>query len=399
MTPTSLIQEKVRQAIGILKEFDIDCWITFARETALNGDPILDYLVNADLTWHSAIILCSSGHTCAIVGHYDKKMVEDTGAYAEVIAYVQGIHAPFVEKMLALNPRRIAVNYSKDSEICDGLTHGMYLALVDLLRDAGMNERLMQADAVISTLRQRKTPTELGFLKDAIRHTEEIFSMMAEYIRVGKTEQQIAEFMRQEVVKRKLDVAWDPTTCPAVFTGPDTAGAHYTPTGRVVKNGHVLNMDFGVRSRQYVSDLQRTFYVLEQGETGAPPDVKKGFETILRAIESARQSMKPGVQGITVDTVARRAITSAGYEEFPHALGHQVGRFAHDGTALLAPAWEKYAGKPFERLEQGMVFTIEPRLTVPGRGVVTIEEMVVVTDKGAEYLSTPQQELILIPPG
>ena len=73
-----------------------------------------------------------------------------------------------------------------------------------------------------------------------------------------------------------------------------------------------------------------------------------------------------------------------------------MGRFAHDGTALLGPAWEKYADKPFRLLEPGMVFTLEPRLTVPGRGVVTIEEMVLVTETGAEFLSRPQTELILI---
>jgi Xaa-Pro aminopeptidase len=78
------------------------------------------------------------------------------------------------------------------------------------------------------------------------------------------------------------------------------------------------------------------------------------------------------------------------------ALGHQVGRFAHDGTALLGPAWEKYAGKPFKKLEAGMVFTIEPRLTVPGRGICTIEEMVLVTADGCEWLSTPQRGLILL---
>jgi len=77
-------------------------------------------------------------------------------------------------------------------------------------------------------------------------------------------------------------------------------------------------------------------------------------------------------------------------------LGHQVGRFAHDGTALLGPAWEKYARKPHAPLESGMVFTIEPRLTVPGHGVATVEEMVTVTGSGAEYLSSPQKELILI---
>jgi Xaa-Pro aminopeptidase len=106
--------------------------------------------------------------------------------------------------------------------------------------------------------------------------------------------------------------------------------------------------------------------------------------------------MRPGVQGIEVDTIARNTVLSGGFEEFPHALGHQVGRFAHDGTALLGPAWEKYARKPFQPLEEGMVFTIEPRLNVPNRGIATIEEMVVVTNTGADWLSTPQKDIWLV---
>jgi Xaa-Pro aminopeptidase len=70
----------------------------------------------------------------------------------------------------------------------------------------------------------------------------------------------------------------------------------------------------------------------------------------------------------------------------------------HDGTALLGPAWEKYAGKPFFPLEAGMVFTIEPRLTIENRGIATIEEMIVVTPGGADWLSTPQKELLYIRP-
>jgi len=106
--------------------------------------------------------------------------------------------------------------------------------------------------------------------------------------------------------------------------------------------------------------------------------------------------LKPGVQGVTIDKIARDHIVGAGYEEFPHGLGHQVGRFVHDGTALLGPAWEKYATKPFQPVEEGMVFTIEPRLLVPGRGVVTVEEMVYVTADGAEFMGAPQTELILV---
>jgi Xaa-Pro aminopeptidase len=106
--------------------------------------------------------------------------------------------------------------------------------------------------------------------------------------------------------------------------------------------------------------------------------------------------MKPGIQGIEIDAIARKILVENGYQEFPHALGHQVGRFPHDGTALLGPQWDKYAHKPFQRLEEGMVFTIEPRLTVPGRGVVIIEEMVVVTNDDADWLTAPQTELLLI---
>ncbi len=155
-------------------------------------------------------------------------------------------------------------------------------------------------------------------------------------------------------------------------------------------------MDFGVKVDGYVSDMQRTFYILEKGETVAPPDVQRGFDTIVAAVEQAKRAIKPGVEGREIDAVARRLIVEAGYDEFPFGLGHQVGRFAHDGTALLGPTWEKYAGKPFKKLEPQMVFTIEPRLTVAGRGICTIEEMVVVTQEGCEWLSSPQKNLVLI---
>ena len=392
----SLIQEKVKQAVGLLKEFDLDCWVTFTRESQINGDPTLVFLAPGDVTWHSAFVISRDGRARAIVGKYDKKMIEETGAYDAVTDYVTGFKEPLQAYLKALDPVQIGINYSRDSEICDGLTHGMYLTLHDTLDEVGLAGRLVSAEKVVSALRERKTAAEIGHIKDAIRHTQDIFALVARFIAPGKTEHEVAAFMTAEVERRKLEPAWAQATCPAVFTGPDTAQAHYTPTGRVIERGHVLNMDFGVKVNDYCSDLQRTFYILREGETAAPLDVRRGFETIVRAVESARQAMTPGARGVDVDGVARRIIVDAGYEEFPHALGHQVGRFPHDGTALLGPQWEKYAQKPFQKLEEGMVFTIEPRLTVPGRGVATIEEMVVVTRHGAEWLSTPQKELILI---
>ncbi|MFQ6038781.1 MAG: M24 family metallopeptidase, partial [Candidatus Aminicenantales bacterium] len=353
-------------------------------------------LVEADVTWHSAFIITRSGTTYAIVGQMDRQTIEDLGVYTHVRGYVKGIKEELCATIKELEPSQIAVNYSMDSEISDGLTHGMYLTLDAFLSEIGYAERVVSAEKVTSSLRARKTPTELVRIRKAIDETVAIIEKTASFIAPGRTEKEIAAFMIAEVEKKGLDFAWERSHCPAVFTGPETAEAHYKPTDRKVEGGHILNMDFGVKVEDYCADIQRTFYILREGEDQPPPEVRKGFDTIVEAIEKARLSMKSGVQGLAVDTIAREHITSRGYEEFPHALGHQVGRFAHDGTALLGPAWEKYAQKPFLPLENGMVFTIEPRLKVPGHGIVTIEEMVVVREEGAEFLAPPQKELILI---
>jgi len=391
----TLIKEKTGQAVKILQEFSVDCWITFTRESEICGDPTLAFLAPGHVTWHSAFIISRSGRKRAIVGLYDKKAIEETGAYETVDGFVTGIKYPLLNYLKELQPRQIAINYSKTSEICDGLTHGLYLTLYEMLKEAGLENRLISAEKIVSALRERKSPVELQAIRKAIEITEEIFEAASHFIKPGKTEKEIAQFMLNEVRKRGLSTAWGESTCPAVFTGPETAQAHYSPTNRKTEPGHILNMDFGVKVDNYCSDRQRTFYILREDEIQAPEDVRRGFETIVKAIDEARKAMKPGVKGVEIDHIARKIITDAGYEEFPHALGHQVGRFAHDGTALLGPRWEKYADKPLQRLEAGMVFTLEPRLTVPGKGVITIEEMVVV-ENGAEFLGHPQKELILI---
>jgi Xaa-Pro aminopeptidase len=392
----SLIKEKVEQAKGILDELNIDCWVTFVRESQINGDPALAFLVEADVTWHSAFIVSRSGETVAIVGLYDKRSVEDIGAWNTVEGYVEGVKTPLQLTLSRLDPRTIAVNYSEGSEICDGITHGMFLTLSKMLAEIGFEDRIVSAEKVLSALRERKSSTELEHMRGAIRATEETFDQVAGFIRPGVSEQEIAAFMKSKVKEKGLELAWEETVCPAVFTGPETAGAHYAPSQRKVERGHILNMDFGVKVGGYCSDMQRTFYILEEGESAAPPEVQAGFDTIVRAIEESRQAMRPGIEGRAIDAVARGLISGAGYDEFPHALGHQVGRYSHDGTAILGPEWEKYAQKPFQPLEEAMVFTIEPRLTVPERGVATIEEMVVVTRNGAEFLSNPQTQLLLV---
>ena len=389
------IREKVAQAKALLAACGIPCWLTFTRESGINGDPVLPFLNSADVTWHSAFIICADGRAWAIVGQYDRQTVLDTGAYDEVIGFVTGIREPLQETLRRLDPARIAVNYSEGSEICDGLTHGMYLTLHGMLAEIGMAGRLVSAEAVVSALRERKTDSELAAIRAAIGAADEIFRGVCGFIGPGVSEREIAAWMQNEVRRRGLDFAWARETCPSVFSGPDTAEAHFAPSSRRVEPGHLVSIDFGVRVDHYCSDLQRTYYVPFPGEKKAPPAVAGGYATIIEAIQRAKEAIRPGARGVDVDTVARSIVTAAGYAPFPHGLGHQVGRFAHDGTALLGPAWEKYAGKPFYPLEPGMVFTIEPRLTVAGHGIVSIEEMVQVTANGCEWLSTPQREIRL----
>lgn len=392
----SLVKEKIKQAIGILDELEIDVWLTFVRESRSNPDPILDLIYGTSCTWHSAFMITRSGETVAIVGSLDVANTAETGAYEEVIGYVGSVREELLKAIDRFAPKRIAVNYSVDSVMADGLSHGMWLTLNNLLKGTDYSSRLVSSDHIIDALRGRKSDMELKRITASCHAAQEILETVSKFLKPGVTEKQVAAYIIEQMEKRKLEQAWDPTHCPAVFTGPESAGAHAGPTDRKVERGHILNVDFGVRKDGYCSDLQRTWYILREGEKKAPDEVAKGFKTIIEAIEKAASKIRPGVEGHVVDSAARGHITASGYEEYLHGLGHQVGRAAHDGGGLLAPAWERYGRLSFVELEAGNVFTIEPRLTVQGHGIVTVEEEVVVTSNGCRYLSRPQKEIYLV---
>ena len=391
-----LAPEKVLQATEILKELNVDLWLTFVRETSLNGDPSLDLILGQDVTWQSAFLIASTGESVAIVGSLDAAAVRDVDAFSEVIEYVESVREPLLTVLERFAPRSIAINFSEDSEIADGLSHGMYLLLERYLAGTPFLGKLCSSERVVSALRERKSGEELRLMKSAIAITLQIYDEVGEYLKPGLSEKQVAAFMARRAKELDVALAWGADHCPSVFTGPDTAGAHYGPTDRRVEPGHIVNMDFGVKYQGYCSDLQRTFYVLRDGEKEAPEPVQRGFDTLLLSIRKAFTAMRPGVSGREIDAIARRTIVAAGYDEYPHALGHQVGRVAHDGAGLLAPPWDRYGQRPDLPLEVGQVYTIEPRLTVPGHGVVTIEEEVLVDEEGARWLSTPQETLFVV---
>ena len=296
------------------------------------------------------------------------------------------------------DPKKIAVNFSRNSSLADGLTYGCYLELMEILKDTPYKDRLVSSEEIVGALRGRKSKIEVDHIKNAIKETLIIFDEVTNFIAVGKSELDVANFVRNIVKERGFEFAWDEEHCPAVFTGPDTAGAHAGPTNKQIQPGHVINMDFGVKINGYCSDLQRTWYVLKEGETEAPEEVMKGFNVIKDAIQMAAKEIKPGKQGWEIDDIARSYIVKNGYEEYPHGLGHQVGRVAHDGGSMLGPKWERYGNIIYLPIEVGNVFTIEPRLTIKGYGIATMEEIVWVTEDGCEFLSEPQKEIYLVKP-
>ncbi len=390
-----MVKEKIKQAAAILQEEDIDLWLTFVRESEVNPDPVLGLILGANCTWQSAFIITKSGQAVALVGTLDETRIKETGGY-EVIGYKQSIKEPLVEQLNRFSPRSIAINYSVNDNTADGLSHGMYLMLTKYLEGTSYTKYLVSSENLISKLRGRKSPEEIRRLKAAINLTEEIFNRVSKIIKPGMTEKEIASFILGHVDHEGVTTAWERELCPSVFTGPESAGAHAGPTDRKVEKGHILNIDFGVRVKGYCSDMQRTWYFLRDDEKQAPPEVLKAFETVREAITLSAERIRPGMEGREADTIARNYITSKGYDEFPHALGHQIGQKAHDGAGLLCPEWERYGNLPYLKIEKGQVYTIEPRINVPGYGVATIEEIITVQDDGGEFLSHPQREIILI---
>jgi len=394
-----MVTEKLGQVPELLKEHGLDAWLLFVRESHTVHDPCLDLVVGTNVTWPSAFLLTAGGDRVAIVGNLDKANLEAHGHYPEIVGYGEGITEHLRRTLTRLDPRRIALDYSVNDPMADGLTHGQFLMLSGILEGTPFASRVESSERLVGALRGRKSPTERTRIRAACEVTVEIFARLTRRLRAGLTEKQVAALIVEEMDRiGDLGLAWDREHCPAVFTGPDSAGAHAGPTDRPIEPGHVMNVDFGVVKEGYCSDLQRTWYFLRPAESEAPESVRRGFDTIVEAIRAAARAVRPGRTGAEIDGVARRYITERGFPEYPHGLGHQIGRTAHDGGAGLFPRWERYGNLPDVPIEAGQCFTLEPRLPIEGHGIATCEEIVVVTDDGAEFLSEPQNELYLIPP-
>ncbi|HEY0070997.1 MAG TPA: Xaa-Pro peptidase family protein [Chloroflexia bacterium] len=388
-----IVVEKLEQALGIMRELDIDLWITYARETTLTPDPCLDIIAGFEVTWHSAFLVSSTGERVAIVGRFDAENVWSTGGYTQVIPYDESIKPALLQVVRGFDPRTVALNYSENDSAADGLTHGMLLDLQRTFEGTPFASRFVSSERLVSALRGRKSPSEIERIRAAIKTTEELYSRVGQGLDVGQREIDIAERLSSMRKSLGLGTAWAEKYCPIVNAGPDSPVGHAAPGLHETRPGHLLHMDFGVKQDGFCSDLQRMWYLPSEGETGIPGDIRRAWDACWGAIDAGAALLKPGVRGWEVDAAARSHLVSTGYPEYQHALGHGLGRVAHDGATLLGPRWDRYGNTPYGVVEAGNVFTLELGTLVPGRGYIGLEEDVLVTEDGIEWLSTPQREL------
>jgi Xaa-Pro aminopeptidase len=390
-----LVQEKLDQAVEILREQDVDLWLTFVRETSLTNDPCLDLIAGVYSAWQGAFLVSATGERVAIVGRFDASPVADIGAY-DVIAYDESIRPALGETVERLAPRSIALNYSESDPAADGLTHGLWRVLQETFAGTAFADRFTSSEAIVNALRGRKSPEEIERIRSASREAEEIFDVVTTALRPDLSELEIAAAMHAEVERRGLGYAWGRDHCPAVNAGPDKDVGHSPPGELRTRRGELLHVDFGVSRADYCSDLQRVWYFLEAGETSAPGEILRAWDALWASVDAGVAVLRPGARGWEVDAAARESLVAADYPEPMYALGHQLGRAAHDGGTVLAPRWDRYGAAPFGVVEEGNVFTLEYGTPVPGRGYIGLEEDVVVTAAGIEWLSTPQRELWLV---
>ena len=194
--------------------------------------------------------------------------------------------------------------------------------------------------------------------------------------------------------RREQDVAWDLTAeyhrlgaegeaFPAIVAaGEHGAQAHAVPGARVIERGDLVVIDTGARWEGYCSDITRTFAAGEPGD-----HAREVYDVVLRAQLAGLGAVRAGAHGrVDVDAAARAVIAAAGYGgHFGHGTGHGVGLEVHEGPTL-----GRLRG---DRLDSGMVCTVEPGIYLDEAFGVRIEDTVVVTGDGCDVLTTSPKEL------
>ncbi len=240
---------------------------------------------------------------------------------------------------------------------------------------------LVPVMGLIEELREVKDEEEVAIIEKACAIADQGFAFVLEMIKPGMTEIEVANqldfFMRS---KGASGVSFE----TIVASGLRSAMPHGVASHKVIEKGELITLDFGCYYEGYVSDMTRTFAI-----GSIQPKLKEIYDIVLEAQLAATEAVKPGVTAGELDDIARGVITKAGYGEyFNHRLGHGIGTTVHEYPSLVH-------GNDLV-IEEGMCFSIEPGIYIPGKVGVRIEDCLHVTKTGSEPFTKTTKELQII---
>jgi Xaa-Pro aminopeptidase len=277
-----------------------------------------------------------------------------------------------VEDALALLPSgRIGF----EDQVMTVASYGRWVAA------GGEGRSFVGLGGAVEGLRAVKDPEELDRVRAAARLADEALSEVLTRGLAGRTERDVALDIEFTMRRLGAEAASFP---PIVAAGAHGALPHAVPRDVEIPAGTLCVVDWGAQLDGYASDCTRTFATGE-----VDPRDREVYDLVLRAQETALAAVRPGPTGREVDAVARAIIDEAGHaEHFGHGLGHGVGLEVHEGPRL--------SKQGEDALGAGMVVTVEPGVYVPGAVGVRIEDLVIVTEDGAEVVSSLPKELRVV---
>ncbi len=229
-----------------------------------------------------------------------------------------------------------------------------------------------------------KSPEEIALLRQAAELGREGFATFAKYLGLSGLDRREKRLHFEAKAAMSGYGEYDLSFDPIVAIGPNAAKPHALPTDVVLKEGDLLLVDAGLKYRRYCSDRTRTLFVKEGAafddeQHFSSPKIQKAYDLVRKAHDRAIEQARAGMTGARIDRLAREVIEKGGMGEFfVHSTGHGVGLDIHEMPYISA--------RSGTRVEEGMVFTIEPGIYIPGEFGIRIEDMVVISGGRAEIL-------------
>ena len=328
----------------------------------------------ADVRWVSGFT--GSNGTVALVG--GRAVLCTDGRYTAQAA----AEAPDLRVLVGKKPAtQLAIDWllARGATRCAFEARHTTVAGLDAMRKAlptelGAARRnfFLATEGLVARLREIKSEDEIETIRRAANLGCELFAEMPGYMLPGVSEAEIALTLEVEARTRGAEAMSFDTI---VASGPRSALPHGKASAASLPKRGFVTLDFGVVVDGYCSDMTRTVHMGR-----ASREARAVYDAVLEAQEAAVAAVAPGVTCAAVDEAARSVLKRAGFGKyFSHSTGHGVGLEIHEGPRLAA--------KVEQVLEPGMVITIEPGAYLPGAMGVRIEDMVLVTDDGAEVLT------------